>query len=48
MNEPFNFHDGWYVIQQNWVWILVALAIGLWVGWVTNRPDEESAKGDIA
>ena len=39
MNEPFNFHDSWYLVQTNWVWLLVALALGIWVGWRSNAPD---------
>jgi hypothetical protein len=39
MNEFFNFHDGWFVVQQNWVWLLVALALGIWVGWKSNTAD---------
>jgi hypothetical protein len=41
MTDFFNFHDGWYVATQNWVWLLVALALGLWVGWKANTADEK-------
>lgn len=37
MTEFFNFHDSWYVVQHNWVWILMALALGIWVGWRTSE-----------
>lgn len=40
MTEFFNFHDGWFVVQQNWVWMLVALALGIWVGWRTSAADD--------
>ena len=36
MNEAFNFHDTWYVVESNWVWMLAALGLGIWVGWVTG------------
>jgi hypothetical protein len=39
MLEPFNFHDSWYLVETNWVWILVALALGIWVGWRSSAPD---------
>ena len=39
MNEPFNFHDSWYLVQTNWIWILIALALGIWVGWRSNSPE---------
>lgn len=42
MTEFFNFHDGWYVVQQNWLWMLVALGLGIWVGWRTNTNDDRA------
>lgn len=33
MNQLFNFHDTLVVGQQNWWLILVALALGIWLGW---------------
>ena len=39
MNDFFNFHDGWFVVGQNWVWLAVALALGVWVGWRTSGGD---------
>lgn len=39
MLEPFNFHDSWYLVQTNWVWLALALALGIWVGWRSNAPD---------
>jgi hypothetical protein len=35
MNEFFNWNDSWIIVQHNWVWMLVAAAIGVWVGWRT-------------
>jgi hypothetical protein len=38
MNDVFNFHDSWIVAEANWLWLLVALGLGIWVGWKTQRP----------
>ena len=35
MNELFNFHDSWIVVEQNWWLVLLSLGLGIWVGWVT-------------
>lgn len=35
MNEFFNWHNTSILFQHNWVWLLLALAIGVWVGWRT-------------
>ena len=35
MEEIFNFHDSFFVVQFHWFWMLVALALGIWVGWYT-------------
>ena len=43
MNEIFNFHDGWFVVQQNWVWLSVALGLGVWAGWKSNAGDDQTA-----
>ncbi len=42
MNEFFNFNDGWYVVQHNWLWLLVALALGIWVGWRTYTRNDRA------
>lgn len=42
MTEFFNFHGGWYVAEQNAVWILLALALGVWVGWKGNSAGKAS------
>jgi hypothetical protein len=36
MTEAFNFHDTWFVFEANWVWILAALGLGIWMGWATS------------
>jgi hypothetical protein len=36
MNEAFNFYDTWFVVENNWVWILAALGLGIWFGWATG------------
>lgn len=33
MTELFNFHDTWIVAQANWIWLLAALGLGIWIGW---------------
>ncbi len=35
MNEFFNWNDSWIIVQYNWIWMLLALALGVWVGWRT-------------
>ena len=36
MNELFNFHDSWFLVEGNWMWMLVAMGLGIWVGWVSS------------
>lgn len=43
MNELFNFHGGWIVAQANWVWLLVAMGLGIWVGWRTSGEKDGAA-----
>ena len=33
MEDFWNFKDSWIVVEHNWVWMLIALAIGIFVGW---------------
>ena len=33
MEDFWNFKDSWIVVQHNWVWMLIALAIGIFAGW---------------
>lgn len=35
MNEFFNFHDSWIIVEQNWWLVSASLALGIWVGWAT-------------
>ena len=37
MQEFWNFHDSMFVVQHHWVWMLVTLGVGIWVGWYTAR-----------
>lgn len=46
MNDLWNFKDTFVVAQENWVWLLFALIIGIVVGWVTcQRADAASKEG---
>jgi len=42
MNELFNFSGTWILVQANWVWMLVAVGLGIWVGWAScaTAPDK--------
>jgi hypothetical protein len=33
MEEFWNFKDSWIIVEHNWVWILIALAAGIFAGW---------------
>lgn len=47
MTDFWNFKDALIVAQSNWLWLLIALAIGLIVGWITcERHDEPTAGGN--
>ena len=35
MSDFFNFHDTFFVVEFHWVWMLVALGLGIWTGWYT-------------
>lgn len=35
MNELWNFKDAMVVVQSNLVWLLLALALGVVVGWIS-------------
>jgi hypothetical protein len=45
MNELFNFHDTWIVVEQNWWLVLLSLALGIWVGWTTCVRKNDAARG---
>jgi hypothetical protein len=42
MNEFFNWNDTLIVFQHNWFWMLVAAAIGVWIGIVTCDTSTEN------
>lgn len=33
MNQLFDFNDTFIVAQHNWWLVLLALALGIWLGW---------------
>ena len=37
MTDLWNFKDTVVVASENWVWLLVALALGVVIGWSTCR-----------
>ena len=43
MNGLFNFHDTLIVAEANWVWLVVALGLGIWVGWKSAAPGNGKA-----
>ncbi len=45
MTELFNFHDTWIIVEQNWWLVLLSLALGIWVGWLTCSPDSHASEG---
>ncbi|WP_281432900.1 hypothetical protein [Aestuariivirga litoralis] len=38
MNEFFNWNNSQILIQHNWYWLLLALAVGCIVGFRTAKP----------
>ena len=39
MEDFWNFKDSWIVVQHNWIWVLIALGLGVFAGWRTyDRP----------
>ena len=41
MTELFNFHGTFFVAAQHWVWLAVALGLGIWTGWHTGAEPKE-------
>ncbi len=37
MTDIFNFNGTLYVVTHHWLWMLVALGLGIWTGWYTAR-----------
>jgi hypothetical protein len=35
MVDFFNFDGTWIIVEHNWWLMLVALGLGVWVGWKT-------------
>ena len=35
MLEFWNFKDSWFLVEQNWIWMVVALVFGIVCGWLT-------------
>lgn len=33
MEDIGNFKDTWIVVEHNWIWMLIALVIGILAGW---------------
>jgi hypothetical protein len=40
MADFWNFHDTVFLARENWIWLLVALALGVIVGWMTCSQSE--------
>jgi hypothetical protein len=36
MAEILNFHGALYMLGYHWIWLAVALGLGLWTGWQTG------------
>jgi len=45
MTDFWNFKDALVVAQANWMWLLLALVIGLIVGWVTCARQDDARIG---
>lgn len=41
MNGFFNFHGSWFVVEHHWLWMLVTLGLGIWVGWYTAAEQKD-------
>jgi hypothetical protein len=41
MNEFFNWHNSWILVEHNWIFLAVALAIGAYVGFTSSVPDTD-------
>lgn len=42
MNEILNFKDSWILVQSNWIWVALAFALGVWVGYKYCLPGNAS------
>lgn len=43
MNEILNFKDSWIVVQNNWIWLALAFALGVAVGYKYCRPGKSTS-----
>ncbi len=46
MTDFWNFKDALVVAQANMMWLILALIIGLIVGWITCTRQDDSNVGD--
>ena len=46
MTDFFNFHDSWFVVGYHWIWLLVALGFGIWVGWRESGNRSAKERGE--
>jgi len=46
MTDFWNFKDAMIVAQDNWMWLLLALVVGIIVGWVTCARSNDTLVGD--
>lgn len=44
MFELLNWHDTGILWHYNWVWLLLAFALGVWIGYSTCEPVKASGK----
>lgn len=42
MVDFWNFNDTMFLARENWLWLLVALGLGLIVGWISCSREERS------
>lgn len=42
MVDFWNFNDTMFLARENWVWLLVALGLGLLVGWFSCSIEERN------
>ena len=46
MIDFWNFKDAFVVAQANLLWLALALALGLVVGWMTSTPQDSANEGN--
>lgn len=45
MVDFWNFKDALVVAQSSWMWLVLALVIGLIVGWITCVRHDDASEG---